>query len=302
MLLSIITPTFNRSYCLEKLYQSLISIGSDEFEWILVDDGSTDNTALLAGKWQEQQSINFRFIKQSNSGKTNAVIRAFDSDPTGKYSLVLDSDDILVPDALRLIKEKLIELQADEIGLSFLKSDTKGQIIGSEFKLASSTYIDLYFGKNRCFGDKLFVINTSVYKNSLVPAYPGEKLIPEGVMYLNMQIWGKFRCINRIIYSGDYLNDGLSNSIIKLAADNINGFILEKRMLQLEPLGFADSIKNDIKYLCYCLAGKKSWKEIFQYSRNKVLLGLLIMPTYILSWRRICAIRNIISEKQLNQK
>lgn len=302
MLLSIITPTFNRGYCLDKLYQSLISIGSDEFEWILVDDGSTDDTALIAREWQEQQSINFSYIKQSNSGKTNAVIHAFDSNPNGKYTLVLDSDDILVPDALCLIKEKLKELKTDEIGLSFLKSDTKGQIIGSEFKLASSTYIDLYFGNNRCSGDKLFVIKTSVYKNSLVPAYPGEKLIPEGVMYLNMQLWGKFRCINRIIYSGDYLNDGLSNSIITLAANNINGFILEKRMLRLEPLDFSDLIKNDIKYLSYCLAGKKSWKEIFRYSRNKVLLGLLIMPTFVLSWGRIIAIRKIIKEKQLNQK
>jgi glycosyltransferase involved in cell wall biosynthesis len=297
MLLSIITPSFNRGYCLDKLYHSLIMLKSNDFEWILVDDGSTDDTAILAQQWQEERKVNFRYIRQLNSGKTNAVISAFEHNPNGKYTLVLDSDDILVNNALDLIKQHLQNIKSCEIGLAFLKANTKSEIIGSKFNLPSSTYVEIYFGKSKCYGDKLFVVETTIYKNSLVPAFEGEKLIPEGVIYLNMQKSGKFRCINQVLYCGDYLSDGLSASSLKLAGNNINGFILEKLMLQSESLGFIDALKNHIKYLSYSLAGYKSIKSIFRHSEYKLQLSLFLLPTIILTWKRIHEIRLIIKKR-----
>jgi glycosyltransferase involved in cell wall biosynthesis len=298
MLLSIITPSFNRGYCLHKIYHSLIQFASQDFEWILVDDGSTDDTMSIVQPWLEEKKLNFRYIKQDNTGKTNAVIHAFEQNPNGEYALVLDSDDFLLPNALDLIKQYVLELKQEEIGLVFLKSNTLGEIIGTRFNLDSSTYIAMYFGKYSCYGDKLFVVQTAIYQESLVPAFPGEKLIPEGVIYLNMQQSGKFRCINEILYTGDYLADGLSASTINLAANNINGFILEKRMLQDQPLDLLSSVKNYVKYVSYSIAGKKSLGEIFDQSRNKLLIFLLLIPTWVLSWKRISEIRKIIKKRE----
>lgn len=297
MLLSIITPSFNRGYCLHKIYHSLIQFESQDFEWILVDDGSTDDTMSIVQPWLEEKKIKFRYIKQNNTGKTNAVIHAFEQNPKGKYTLVLDSDDILLPDALDLIKQYVWELKEEEIGLVFLKSNTLGEIIGTRFNLDSSTYIAMYFGKYRCYGDKLFVVQTDIYRESIVPAFPHEKLIPEGVIYMNMQRFGKFRCINEILYAGDYLADGLSASTINLAANNINGFILEKLMLQDQPLDLLSSVKNYVKYISYSIAGRKSLGESFGHSRNKLLIFLLLIPTCVLSWKRISEIRRIIKKR-----
>ncbi|MGB3065732.1 glycosyltransferase family 2 protein [Sphingobacterium thalpophilum] len=298
MLLSIITPSFNRSYCLDQIYHSLSQFNRDDFEWILIDDGSTDDTRSKVQSWIEEKKVTLRYLRQDNAGKTNAVISAFNQNPAGKYTLILDSDDVLVPDALDLIKKHLAYLKADEIGLVYLKSNTQGQIIGSKFRMQTSSYINMYFGRYRCYGDKLFVVKTPVYKECLVPAYPDEKLIPEGVIYMNMQQYGKFRCVNEVIYRGDYLTDGLSASKIGLAANNIKGFILEKRMLQHESLDLLSSIKNDIKYIAYSIAGNQSCREIFVGQRNKFLIFLLLLPAVVVSWRRISKIRALIRQRQ----
>ncbi len=298
MLFSIITPSFNRGYCLHRIYQTLIQFDPQDFEWILVDDGSTDDTMSIVQPWLDEKKLNIRYIKQNNAGKTNAVIHAFDQKPVGTYTLVLDSDDYLLPNALELIKRYISELRAEEIGLVFLKSNTVGEIIGTEFNLETSTYIEMYFGKYKCEGDKLFIVHTALYKESLVAAYPGEKLIPEGVIYMNMQRYGKFRCVNKILYAGDYLADGLSSSTTNLAANNINGFILEKRMLQDQPLDLLSAAKNYVKYISYSISGNKSFREIFYHSRNKFLIFLLLFPAFVLSWKRISQIRAIIKKRK----
>lgn len=291
MLLSIITPTYNRGYCLSGIYQSLTEFESADFEWVVVDDGSSDDTAFIVQAWIEERKINLRYIKQENSGKTNAVIRAFAEKPTGKYSLILDSDDILVPGALELVKEHVSILDEGEIGLTFLKSTRSGELIGSTFKKNTSNYIDMYFGRFRCFGDKLFVVKTDIYNCSLVVSYPDEKLIPEGVIYMNMQKFGKFRCINKIIYSGDYLNDGLSVDTIRLAAKNINGFILEKQMLQSQPLDLLSTVKNEIKYIVYSIAGRRKLSCVLHNSHRKFLTAIFFIPSLVIGWKYIYKIR-----------
>ncbi|WP_294348892.1 glycosyltransferase family A protein [uncultured Sphingobacterium sp.] len=291
MLLSIITPTYNRGYCLGGIYQSLKEFEFADFEWIIVDDGSSDDTASIVQVWLEEMKINLRYITQENSGKTNAVIRAFAEKPIGKYSLILDSDDVLVPGAFDLFKEHVSILDEGEIGLAFLKSTRSGALIGSTFKRSTSDYIDMYFGRYRCFGDKLFVVKTDIYNRSLVVSYPDEKLIPEGVIYMNMQKFGKFRCINKIIYSGDYLNDGLSVDTIRLAAKNINGFILEKQMLQRQPLDLVSKVKNEIKYIVYSVAGRRKLSCLLHNSHHKLLTTILFFPSLIIGLKYIYKIR-----------
>ncbi|HBV14168.1 glycosyltransferase family 2 protein [Chryseobacterium carnipullorum] len=298
MFLTIITPSFNRGYCLENIYNSLLTKNRSNYEWILIDDGSADNTETLAKKWIEKNEINFKYIKRANGGKTNALVTAFESSILGEYSLVLDSDDFLVSNFYEIIKAEISKMKDNQIGISFLKSDLNGNIIGSEFKKTEVDYAEMYYGAEKTIGDKMFVVRTDVYAKSLVSSFPNEKLIPESVFYINMSKNGQFKCVNKIIYKGDYLADGLSFDVEKLAARNINGFVFEKLLLQKEKLSTIDMIKNEIKYISYSLSAGKSILKILNESNSKIWSVLLLIPSYLLTWKRIKSIKMIRNGKK----
>ncbi|PWN60617.1 glycosyltransferase family 2 protein [Chryseobacterium oncorhynchi] len=298
MKLSIITATYNRAYCLPNIYNSLLTNDKDDFEWILVDDGSDDNTEDLAKAWIEEAKINFKYIKKINEGKTKSIIKGFDSAPNGEYTLVLDSDDYLVENIISFLKKELAELNDEHIGLVGLKSDTNDNIIGSKFKCSSTTYLDLYFGKeNKIYGDKLFIIKTSLYKKSFVSPFDGEKFIPDNIPYIKTNKFGNLKCINHVIYKGDYLADGMTSNVLKMAANNINGFIFEKKMLQEQKLNIIERLKNEIKYISYSFSGGKQPMQIINNSSDKIFTIFLLIPTYLVTYKRIEKIRNIRAGK-----
>lgn len=299
MFLSIITPTYNRGYLLSKIYDMLVqSPNKSDFEWVIVNDGSSDNTGELVEYWIKSGTIDIQYITKENGGKTNALVTAFASDINGQYSLVLDSDDFLVNDFYKIIKAEISELKNDQIGVSFLKSDLNGNIIGSEFKKFEADYTEMYYGVEKTIGDKMFVVRTDVYAKSLVSSFPNEKLIPESVFYINMSKNGQFKCVNKIIYKGDYLADGLSFDVEKLAARNINGFVFEKLLLQKEKLGTINMIKNEIKYISYSLSADKNILKILNESNSKIWSMLLLIPSYLLTWKRIKSIKTLRNEKK----
>ncbi|WP_343610246.1 glycosyltransferase family A protein [Chryseobacterium oranimense] len=294
MLLSIITPTYNRAHCLPDLYKSLLKNEDMScFEWIIVDDGSIDHTSDIVNDWILRQKINIRYVKKQNEGKTNALFDAFNLCLNGRFSVVIDSDDILVDNAIHFIQQQTLNLNSDEIGLVALKSDLEGNLIGSEFYQEVTSYTEMYFGEKKTFGDKLFIVRTDIYKNSLMRSFKGEKLIPESVFYINMSKNGNFKCLNHVLYRGNYLDDGLSFDVTKLAANNIEGFIFEKQLMQQQKFSFVETIKNEIKYISYSYSGGRSSKQIILKSRNPWLTCILLIPAFIITYKRISVIRGL---------
>ncbi len=103
MLLTIFTPTFNRKRLLGRLYKSLLNQTDTDFEWILVDDGSTDGTC----EWivsLPQTPYKFKYIRTSNCGKHIAINRGV-AEASGKWFFIVDSDDYLIPEAVAKLKE-----------------------------------------------------------------------------------------------------------------------------------------------------------------------------------------------------
>ncbi len=294
MLLSIITPTYNRGYCLVDIYKNLLECNyPSNFEWIIIDDGSTDNTKELVAKWQSSSHLNIVYHYKNNEGKTNALFDALQLNLSGDYVVVLDSDDVFVLNFFEIIEKNLYFLSEKEIGLVFLKSALNGKLIGDFFKIETSTYAQMYFSRFKTRGDKLFIVKTDVYRDSIIRSFPNEKLIPEGVFYMKMSMKGYFRCINEVLYKGDYLKDGLTANVLKLAANNINGFILEKQMLQIEKLSFFEKIKNEIKYISYSFSANRNGLRIIKESNNKNLTLLLLLPVYIITFNRINTIKHL---------
>lgn len=286
MLLTIITASYNRDYCLGNIYESIINNKfNEELEWILVDDGSEDSTSELAEKWLLEARINFRYYKITNGGKTRAVHFGFSQNPKGEYTFVLDSDDYLSANAIETIKNNIFNLTPKHLGLIGLKSDTKGKIIGKKFTIDEASYIDIYFGKNAISGDKLFIIKTEVYKSCIVLPFSNEKFMPDNLPYIQANNIGNYKLINEILYLGDYLEDGMTSNIYKTAIKNINGYIYEKKMLQSKKLLFKYNIINNIKYIHYSILAKKTFKEMYSYSNNKFYTFLLYIPTFIVFYR-----------------
>lgn len=282
MKISIITATYNRAYCLPNIYNSLLrNSHRQDFEWILVDDGSIDDTEQLARKWQTENKINFRYYKKENEGKTRAVKLGFDKEPRGEYTLILDSDDYLSDNAIEIIINNVSCLGPKFIGILGLKAFTNGEIVGQKFYSEESNYIDLYFGKKSISSDKLFIIKTDIYKNSYEQPFEGEKFLPDNIPYINANIYGGYKLINEIFYYGDYLTDGMTNNVFRMAMNNINGYIYEKKRLQTEKLTLKFRILNTIKYINYSILGKRNIAKIICYSGDKLLTILLYFPVLL---------------------
>ena len=282
MQISIITATYNRAYCLDNIYQSILrNKYNEEVEWILVDDGSSDDTEALAKKWADEKKINFRYYKKPNGGKTSAIKLGFDNNPKGEFTFVLDSDDYLADNAIEIILTNLKKLDSKYIGILGLKAYTDGKIVGEKFPIGESDYINLYFGRNAISSDKLFVIETNIYKDSYELPLNNEKFMPDNIPYINANSLGKYKLINEVLYYGDYLDDGMTINVFKMAMNNINSYIYEKKRLQSENLSFKFEVFNTVKYIHYSILAKKSYTDIINYSENKCLPILFYLPVFL---------------------
>ena len=94
--MTVFTPTYNRAYILPKLYDSLCQQTVKSFEWLIVDDGSVDNTQELVEKWIEEKKIEIRYFKQANGGKQRAHNLGVEKSKEEIFVCV-DSDDYVLP-------------------------------------------------------------------------------------------------------------------------------------------------------------------------------------------------------------
>lgn len=280
MKISIITPAYNRVDTLLRLYQSLLSQTNKNFEWILIDDGSTDNTDIKAREWIAESKIEMKYYKQVNQGKTIALVQGFSMNPTGDYTLVLDSDDFLADTAIENIIYN-INSNDEYIGVVGLKSYTNNKIVGTEFKEKENTYLNLYYGNNRVKGDKLFVIKTNLYRNGIVSPLNGEKYMPDNVPFLRLNGKGKYIFINKILYYGDYLQDGMTQNVKKLVMKNINSYIYEKNISQKLNFKIFDKCKINIQYIFYSLLAGNSFLQIYNSKYNKLFTLIFYIPSVL---------------------
>ncbi|MEH7419366.1 glycosyltransferase family A protein, partial [Neobacillus drentensis] len=203
MKITVFTPTFNRGYIVEKLYRSLQQQTFNDFEWLVIDDGSKDNTEELFKKWMsEENSFPIRYIKYENGGKHRAINRATDM-ANGELFFIVDSDDYLTNDALESIVEWEKSLSDKKLfcGVSGNRGKSKNDILGTTF---NGEYIDatsLERNKFNINGDKAEVFYTDILKRYKFDEFEGEKFISEATVWERMANDGfKIRWFNKTIY------------------------------------------------------------------------------------------------------
>lgn len=238
-MITIMTPTYNRAYILQKAYNSLREQTSFEFEWIIVDDGSTDETENIVSEWiKKEQNFLITYVKQQNGGKHRAVNKGV-SLAKYDYFFILDSDDTLTFNAVAKIHEWIDSIKdlSGFAGVSGLKGTGKG-VVGGKLKRPYVDATNLERKKYGLLGDKAEVYKTEILKKYPFPEFEGENFLRESAVWDHIAKDGlKIRWFNEIIYLCEYIEDGLTkNTNAMTYVKNFNGFLyISKLYLETRP-------------------------------------------------------------------
>lgn len=219
MLITVFTPTYNRVQLLSRLFDSLCKQTFKDFEWVIVDDGSADETRSLSLSLPSRKGVVFpiRYFYQENGGKHRAINRGV-KEARGELFFIVDSDDILPPDALQMVAEQYEGIKGDKrfAGVCGLDGTFKGDVIGSglpaEVLDVSSVAVRFKFGVT---GDMKEVFKTEVLREFPFPEIVDEKFCPEMLVWNRIATKYMLRYFNQIIYLVEYQNDGITSNIIK---------------------------------------------------------------------------------------
>lgn len=224
--ITVFTPTYNRAYIINQLYESLRRQNFYNFEWLVVDDGSVDETEELFARWiKEENKFPIRYYKKNNGGKCRAINFALDF-AKGKLFFIVDSDDYLTDDALEKIVawEKALPKGEKYCGiagnLGTSQVYTPNTLFETEYY--DGTLLDRY---RNIDGERALVFYTELHKEYRYPEYSGEKFMTEAVVYNRMANDGyKMRFYNDIIWIYEYRNDGLTKTGNSLFVNNPRGY------------------------------------------------------------------------------
>ncbi len=226
-MITVMTPTYNRAYILPAAYEALKNQTCFDFEWIIVDDGSTDNTEVLVSGWlKENNKFNIIYYKQTNGGKHRAVNKGV-SLAKYDYFMILDSDDSLTADAVQKIHNWINDI-ADLDGFAGV-AGLKGNGNIAIGKFPNKKYIDATNLERVKYGlmqDKAEIYKTEVMRSYPFPEFEGENFLRESASWDRIAKDGyKIRWYNEIIYNCDYIADGLTkNTNEQTYAKNFKGY------------------------------------------------------------------------------
>ena len=226
MKLTVFTPTYNRAYIIENLYRSLQRQTCHDFEWLVVDDGSSDNTEELFHAWQQEENpFPIRYFRQENGGKHRAINQGLEL-AEGELFFTVDSDDYLTEDALEKIICWEAELPKQEKYCGFAGNlGTAPDVTpNSIFETAyfDGTALDRY---GTVDGERAMVFYTEIHRKYTYPEFAGEKFMTEAVAWNRMAHDGyKMRFYNDIIWIYEYKEDGLTKAGSKLFLNNPKGY------------------------------------------------------------------------------
>lgn len=229
MRITVFTPTYNRAYIIENLYNSLKNQTFKNFEWVVVDDGSTDNTEELFSKiLGDNNAFTINYIKTDNGGKHRAINRGIKC-AKGELFYIVDSDDFLPDDALEIIDRVEKTLPQEEknkfAGVCGVKAFEEKKIIGDTFKGDYLDITQLERPKYGITGDKAEVFYTELLKKYPFPEFENEKFITECVVWDKIAFDGyKLRFFNESVMICEYRDDGLSAQSSNLFHKNPKGF------------------------------------------------------------------------------
>lgn len=224
-ILTVFTPAYNRAYTLHKCYESLKRQTSREFKWLVVDDGSTDNTKELVCEWKKEADFEIEYIYKENGGMHTAHNTAYENIDT-ELNVCIDSDDYLTDNAIEIIINEWERIRSDKLaGLGALNIFESGEIIGTKFPegLKIAKYFDIY-NKYGVSGDKKFIYRTELIKQYPYPEFEGERYVGLDYKYKKLDEKYEIALVNKVVCVVEYMEDGSSKNMLRQYKNNPRGW------------------------------------------------------------------------------
>ena len=259
-MITVFTPTYNRAHLLPRLYESLCKQTFKDFEWVIVDDGSVDDTKEVVDKFLDNS---FQFL--DDGVKVSFPIFYFD-----QVFLILDSDDSLPPRSLETICHYYQQIKDDMSfgGVCGYMAHHDGTIIGHgcDAQVLDVNTIDLRY-KYHVQGDMLEVFRTSVIRANPFPEIDGEKFVPEALVWNRIARKYRLRVFHEIVYFRDYIDGGLTDKIVKIRMKSPIASMMTYEELNRCDIPFVYKVKSAINYwrFRFCSDNKKKPKLPWWY-------------------------------------
>lgn len=257
--LTVFTPTYNRAHTLVRTYKSLCRQTCDNFEWLVIDDGSSDNTEEVVKRWIAENKIKIRYIKKENGGLHTGYTTAIANMNT-EINICIDSDDFMPDDGVDFIiktwsdKGRGRDGIAGIVGLDF-KLD--GTPIGGDFPQTADAHFYELCKLHQ--GDTKIVCRTDLLKAlPIMPIFKGEKNFNPIYYYMQVDVNNKFIVVNKNLCFVDYQEAGMSAAIFYQYRNSPNSFAQLRRLaMSLPYFNAKTNFRNAIHYVSSCLFAKQ---------------------------------------------
>ena len=270
--LTVFTPTFNRGYCLQQVYDSLCRQSSKDFEWLVIDDGSTDDTREIVAKWISEDIIRIGYHYKPNGGMHTGHNKAYELIQT-EFNVCIDSDDFMPDDAVEIIIQETANLSPEYSGIIGLDATKKGVIIGTQIPdYLSHCKLNELYTIHGVKGDKKLVYRTAIVKK--YPPYPefkGEKFVPLDYKCLLIDQDYDLKPVNKVFCIVEYQPDGSTMNILKQYRNNPQGFAFSRISRINYGSSFVERFRNAIHLVSSVLFANK-YTFLFQPKRKLVVL------------------------------
>lgn len=275
--ITVFTPAYNRAHTLPRTYESLKKQSMKSFEWLIVDDGSTDGTRELVKSWIDaERDFRIRYLYKENGGMHTAYNAAYENIHT-ELSICIDSDDCLAEEAIRKIFDFWNSVKKEDYaGIIGLDADFSGNVIGKGFEegIRDTTFLEYYRRGGQ--GDKKFVYRTEVVKQ--YPPYPefeGEHYVGLSCKYALIDQDYRLAVLNDVLCNVEYQADGHSRSMYAEYIKNPKGFAYYRKIFMQYPISNTKLITYTIHYISSSVIGKN--RHYIAESPRK-LLTILLTP------------------------
>jgi len=277
-MITVFTPTYNRAHLLKRLYTSLCNQKFSDFEWIIVNDGSTDETEKVIQLFINEKRIKINYLFQQNLGKHTAINKAVNI-AKGNYFFIVDSDDFLPNDSLLLLNSLIPKCNLDNnlAGIVGRKHYQDGKLIGSKI---GSDFIGTTFEiryKKKISGDFGELFKTDILKKFPFPQIENEKFCPESLVWNRISRNYKFIFCDLNIYTVEYQPDGLTSKIVKIRMNApIASMLTYSELISYEiPIG--EKLKGTINFWRFSFNSNLSFlKKLAMINIYYSILGIPI--------------------------
>jgi len=294
---TVCTPTYNRAHTLRTPFESLQAQTFRDFEWILWDDGSTDDTPALANALQAEATFPMRSERAPNQGKFSAVNGAADQ-ARGELFVILDSDDALEPHALQTFVDAWDGLdehtRAPLMGVMALCAHEDGRIWGTRLPegVGFATYLQLRT-RHGVTGEKCEALQTRWLREIRYPVFPPERHVPPGFLFVRAGPDHPFLLINEVVRRYEILDDGISANSVRVRSRNAEGYRQFYRQFIEGDCSATWRVRNAVNYLRFSLhKGIAPWRALteIRHPGARLAAAAVIAPAvaaYLLDRRRL---------------